>query len=322
VRQGPLLLAAAAALLLSGAASAQSWPSRPIKFIVGTPAGGGNDTVGRVVANRIGDSLGQPVIVENRPGASQMIAAEATAKAPPDGYTFMVVTQTTVAVTPYLTKVTAFDPLKDFAPVVLIGQTPQLLVVHPSVPVNSVAELIEYARAKKGELDFASGGIGSSQHMAGELFGLMTGVKLTHIAYKGEQPALADVIGGQVPMGFANMPTVMPHVQSGAVRALAATSKERAPTAPQLPTVSESGLPGFDVQTWFGLVAPAKTPPEIISRLNAEVVRAVSSGEGRERLLAQGINIVGSTPEAFGAHIVAETAKWGKVIKDADIRAE
>jgi len=317
-----LFLLATAASLLAEAASAETWPSRPIRFVVGTPAGGGNDTVARIVASRIGDTLGQPIIVENKPGASQMIAAEGVAKALPDGHTFMLVTQTTVAVTPYLTHVTAFDPLRDFAPVTLIGETPQLLVVHPSVPVTTVAELIRYAKAKEGGLDYASGGIGSSQHMAGALFQLMSGVKLTHIAYKGEQPALADVIGGQVPMGFANLPTVSPHVRSGAVRALAATSNERPAAFPDLPTVAESGLPGFDVQTWFGLVAPAKTPPEIIRRMNQEVVRVVASGEGRDRLVAQGVSIVGSTPDSFGAHIVAETAKWAKVIKDADIRPE
>ncbi len=297
------------------------FPAKPVRIIVGAAPGGANDTVARVVAQRLTESWGQPVVVDNRPGASQMIAAEAVAKAAPDGYTLMLATQTALAVVPVLYRV-PIDPIKDFAAVTLIGNAPLMLVVHPSLPAKSVKQLIALARAKPGDLNFGSGGIGSTPHMAGELFAAMAGIKSVNVAYKGEAPALIETIGGHLAMMFSNVPAAMPHVQSGKLRALAVTSVERLTVAPLIATVAESGLPGYEAQTWFGLVVTAATPREIVMQLNAEVLRVLARPDVRERLTAQGLTIVGNTPEQFAAHIKSEYAKWAKVIKESGAKVE
>ena len=308
--------------LAAFSASAQApFPSKPIRIIVGAPPGGANDTIARIVAQRM-DGLGQPVIVENRTGAAQMIAAEMVAKAPPDGHTLLIASQTILAVVPIINKVTTFDPLKDFAAVTLIGSTPLVLVVSPALPANTVRELIALAKARPGELNFGSGGVGTTPHMAGELFAMMAGVKLQNISYKGEQPALTDMLGGQLPMMFSNVSAAMPHVKSGKLRGLAVTSAARIDGAPGLPTVAEAGLPGYETATWLGIVAPAATSREVVAKINAEIQRVMALPEVREKLIAQGLTLSGGTPEQFGAYIRSEHAKWGNLIKDAGIKAE
>ena len=308
--------------LAAFSASAQApFPSKPIRIIVGAPPGGANDTIARIVAQRM-DGLGQPVIVENRTGAAQMIAAEMVAKAPPDGHTLLIASQTILAVVPIINKVTTFDPLKDFAAVTLIGSTPLVLVVSPSLPANTVRELIALAKARPGELNFGSGGVGTTPHMAGELFAMMAGVKLQNISYKGDQPALTDRLGGQLPMMFSNVSAAMPHVKSGKLRGLAVTSAARIDGAPGLPTVAEAGLPGYETATWLGIVAPAATSREVVAKINAEIQRVMALPEVKEKLIAQGLTLSGGTPEQFGAYIRSEHAKWGNLIKDAGIKAE
>ena len=310
-----LTLAACAAIAQS------SFPSKPIRIIVGTPPGGANDTVARILASRM-DGLGQTVIVENRPGAAQMIAAEMVAKAPADGTTLLIASQTILAVVPIINKVTSFDPLKDFAAVALVGSTPLVLVVNPAVPANSVKELIAIGKARPGELNFGSGGVGTTPHMAGELFAMMSGIKMTNISYKGEQPALTDMLGGHRPMMFSNVAAAMQHVKSGKLRGLAVTSAARIDAAPGLPTVAEAGLPGYETETWLGLIAPSATPRDIVARINAEVLRVMALPDVRDKLLAQGLTLSRSTPDQFAAHIRSEHAKWSKLIKEAGIKAE
>ena len=308
--------------LAACAAIAQSsFPSKPIRIIVGTPPGGANDTVARILASRM-DGLGQTVIVENRPGAAQMIAAEMVAKAPADGTMLLIASQTILAVVPIINKVTSFDPLKDFAAVALVGSTPLVLVVNPAVPANSVKELIAIGKARPGELNFGSGGVGTTPHMAGELFAMMSGIKMTNISYKGEQPALTDMLGGQLPMMFSNVAAAMQHVKSGKLRGLAVTSAARIDAAPGLPTVAEAGLPGYETETWLGLIAPSATPRDIVARINAEVLRVMALPDVRDKLLAQGLTLSRSTPDQFAAHIRSEHAKWSKLIKEAGIKAE
>ena len=308
--------------LAACAAIAQSsFPSKPIRIIVGTPPGGANDTVARILASRM-DGLGQTVIVENRPGAAQMIAAEMVAKAPADGTTLLIASQTILAVVPIINKVTSFDPLKDFAAVALVGSTPLVLVVNPAVPANSVKELIAIGKARPGVLNFGSGGVGTTPHMAGELFAMMSGIKMTNISYKGEQPALTDMLGGQLPMMFSNVAAAMQHVKSGKLRGLAVTSAARIDAAPGLPTVAEAGLPGYETETWLGLIAPSATPRDIVARINAEVLRVMALPDVRDKLLAQGLTLSRSTPDQFAAHIRSEHAKWSKLIKEAGIKAE
>ena len=308
--------------LAACAAIAQSsFPSKPIRIIVGTPPGGANDTVARILASRM-DGLGQTVIVENRPGAAQMIAAEMVAKAPADGTMLLIASQTILAVVPIINKVTSFDPLKDFAAVALVGSTPLVLVVNPAVPANSVKELIAIGKARPGELNFGSGGVGTTPHMAGERFAMMSGIKMTNISYKGEQPALTDMLGGQLPMMFSNVAAAMQHVKSGKLRGLAVTSAARIDAAPGLPTVAEAGLPGYETETWLGLIAPSATPRDIVARINAEVLRVMALPDVRDKLLAQGLTLSRSTPDQFAAHIRSEHAKWSKLIKEAGIKAE
>jgi tripartite-type tricarboxylate transporter receptor subunit TctC len=302
-------------------AAAQSYPAKPIKIVVPYPPGGFNDTLGRTLAAKFTDAWGQPSFVENKPGGNTLIGSDFVAKAAPDGYTLLVVAFP-FAVTPSLIKAMPYDTLRDFAPVILAAQSPNLLVVNPQLPVKSVGELIALAKAQPGKLSYASTGNGSSNHISMELFKSMAGVDILHIPYKGSAPAVTDLLGGQVGVMFDNVPNVLPHVKAGRLRGLATTGTKRAALAPDIPTVAEAGVPGYEVTVWFGLVAPAGTPRETVQKLNAEVVKILAMPDVRERFLAQGVEPVGSTPEQFGEHIRGQMAKWSKVVQDAGVKAE
>ena len=315
-------LALAAGLpAIESAAQTAKYPDRPVKMMVGFTAGGGTDVVARILAQKMSETIGQSVFVENRPGASGLLAVEAVAKSPPDGYTLLMGTQTTYAVAPTLYRKTSIDPSRDFAGISMSAVSPLVLVVHPSVPAQSVKDVIAMAKAKAGTLNFGSGGLGTTPHMTGELFQSVAGIKMAHIAYRGEAPAINDLLGGQIPLMFANLSAVIGNVRAGQLRALAVTSAQRAPAAPEIPTVAESGLPGFETSTWFALVAPAGTPPDVLARLNAEVKRSLAQADVKQRFAGLGMTAEDSTPEGLDAYIKSEIAKWTKVIKDADIKA-
>src|SRR5256884_6164877 len=297
----------------------KQYPERSIKDLVGFAAGGGTDVAARIVAQKLAETIGQSVVVENRPGASGMIAAEAVAKSGADGYTLMMGTQTTLAVAPALYRKFSIDATRDFVAVAPAGVSPLVLVVHPSVPVRSVKELIALGKAKPGAINFGSGGLGTTPHMAGELFSIQAGIKMVHVAYRGEAPAINDLLGGQLELIFANLSAVIGNVKAGSLRALAVTSTQRAATAPEIPTIAEVALPGFEAATWFALVAPAGTPRDIVLRLNSEVTRLVGQAEGRQRFAGLGMTVDAATPDALDGYIKTEIAKWSKVIKDADI---
>ena len=303
-------------------AQAPDYPAKPVRVLVGFTAGGATDVVARIVAQRLGDNLGQSFVVDNRPGASGMIAAELTAKAPPDGYTLSVASQTVLAVVPAMHSKPLYDPLRDFAQITVIGASPMMLVVHPSVPVDSVAKLIALARARPGQLTYATGGNGTTPHMSGALFTMMAGIDLVMVPYKGEAPGVTDLLAGQVSMMFSNVPIVLPHVRAGKLRGLAVTGAQRVASAPDIPTVAESGLPGYQNETWFSLFAPAATPRELIAKLNAETVRAMGAPDVKEKLAAQGIFIVGSTVDACNVFVRDEIVKWAKVVKQTGARAD
>ncbi len=315
------LLFAAIVLAVAAPSFAQTYPSKPIKIVVPYPPGGFNDTLGRILAAKFTEAWGQPVVVDNKPGANTLIGGEFVAKSAPDGYTLYVVAFP-FSVVPSLFKTMPYDTVKDFQPIILAGQTPNLLVVNPSVAVNSVADLIRMAKASPGKLSYASTGNGSSNHISMELFKSMAGVDIVHIPYKGSAPAVTDLLGGQVHVMFDNTPNVLPHVKSGRLRALGQSGTARGALTPDVPTVAEAGVPGYEVTVWFGLVAPAGTPREVVDKLNAEVKKILAMPDVREKFAAQGVEPVGSTPEQFGAHIREQMAKWGKVVKDAGVKPE
>ena len=300
---------------------AQSYPNKPIKFVVGFAPGGATDVIGRLMAKKIGDALGQPIIIENRAGGSSNIGAEVVARAVPDGYTFYVCAITS-AINVSLFPKLAFDFARDFEPVALFANVPNILVVHPSVPAKTVKELIDYARAQPGKLSYASSGAGTSIHLSGELFKMLAKVDMVHIPYKGSAPAMTDMIGGQVQVMFDNMPSALPHVKAGKLRALAVTSAQRSPSAPEVPTMGEAGVVGFDVQSWFGLVAPKGTPKDIIARLNAESVKALATADIKERFMELGAVPGPMSPEAFGDYIRSEIIRWGEVVKVSGAKVE
>ena len=313
-----LFLLAAGTLL----AHAQPYPSKPSRIIVGFTAGGPSDIVARIVGQQLTERMGQSFVVENRAGATGTIGAELVAKAPPDGYTLYLASQTTHAVAPYMYAKIGYDPLKDFATVVRVVHNPLLMVVNPSFPVTSIKELIALAKARPGQINFATGGIGSSPHMSMELFKVMTRIDIVPIHYKGDGAAIIDIIGGQVPMLTSSMSALMPYVKSGKMRGIAVTSMKRSTVAPEFPTIAESGLPGFEVITWFGILAPAATPKEVVNRLNSEIVAAVALPNVREQLTKMGFEIVANTPEQYAVFLREENVKWGKVVKDLGLRAE
>ena len=309
-----------AALLLCSVTGAlgQTYPTRPIRFIVPFAAGGGTDLVARTLAQRLYDALGQPVIVDNRTGASGVIGTEAAARAAPDGYTIMIATPT-FTVNPSLMAKLPYDALKDFAPITLIATAPHLLAVNPSVPARNIKELVALAKSQKEPLTFSSGSTGGSSHLAGELFNALAGIKMVHVPYRGTGEAATAVLSGVVSMAFLDVPTMLPHIKSGRLRGIAVTGEKRSVVAPDLPTIAESGYPGFESGIWYGVLAPAATPPEIIARLNSELIKIVHSPEMRKTLSSEGAEPVGSSAEAFGTLIRKEISRWNKVIKDAGI---
>ncbi|MBX3650895.1 MAG: tripartite tricarboxylate transporter substrate binding protein [Burkholderiales bacterium] len=312
-----------AALCAAAAAvqAADNYPLRPIRMIVAYPPGGGTDQVGRVMAEQLSQTLGQQVVVDNRGGATGNIGTELAARALPDGHTLLMGNVAPNAVNVSLFKKLGFDPVKDFAPVSLVAITPNILVAHPSMPVKSIKELVALAKAKPGALNFPSAGVGSSSHLAGELLKSLAGIDMVHIPFKGGGPALVATISGEVQIMFATMPAAMPHVKSGKVRPVAVTTAKRSQAMPDLPTIAEAGVKGYEAATWYGLLAPARTPKPVIDRLHGDVVK-ILAGPTRQRLEAQGFEPDGGTPAAFAAYIKSEIAKWAKVIKDAGIPAE
>jgi tripartite-type tricarboxylate transporter receptor subunit TctC len=311
----------ALAMAASSGALAQGYPSRPIKIVVPYPPGGFNDTLGRTLAAKFTEAWGQPAVVENKPGGNTLIGNDFVAKSAPDGYTLLVVAFP-FSVVPSLFKTMPYDTVRDFAPVILAATSPNLLVVHPSLPVATVGELIALAKSKPGSLSYASTGNGSSNHISMELFKSLAGVNIVHIPYKGSGPAVSDLLGGQVQLMFDNTPNVLPHVKAGKLRALGSSGTRRSSMTPDVPTVAEAGVPGYEVTVWFGLVAPAGTPREVVAKLNAEVTRILALSDVRERFLAQGVEPVGSTPEQFAEHIKAQMAKWAQVVQAAGVKAE
>ena len=302
--------------LAAQAQTAANYPNKPIRMIVPFSAAGTTDILARAIGQELTKAWGQPVVVENRPGAGGNTGADVVAKAPADGYTLLMgaVSPMAINVTLYYPKL-PYDVVKDFAPVTLVATVPNLLVVHPSVPVTTVKELIALAKAKPGQLTFASSGNGTSIHLSGELFKSMAGVDMLHIPYKGSGPAITDLIGGQVNMMFDNMPSVLAQVKGGKLRAIAVTTRERSPALPEVPTIAESGLPGFDASSWFGIFAPAGTPKDIVAKLSAAVAKSLHTTEMKERLAGQGAVAVGNTPEQYSEFVKAEIAKWAKVVK-------
>ena len=317
------LLAAAVAMTLScaHAADAQQYPVKPVRLIIAYAAGGGTDTVGRVFAQKLSEGLGRQVIVDNRPGANGNIATEVAVKSQPDGYTMIMGNIGPIGVNPHLYKL-AFDPLRDLAPVTLIATAPLLVVVHPSLPVNSLKELIALAKREPGKLSYSSAGVGSSNHLAGALFNIEAGVDVVHIPYKGAAPALTDLIAGQVQLSFQTLPSVGGNVKSKRLKPLAVTSARRASTYPDVPTAAEAGLKGFEVSAWYSILVPAGTPRPIIERLNGEILKALKQKDVVDRLQADGAEVAGTSPEEFGEFMRRETAKWGRVVKLSGMKAD
>ena len=315
------LLAWLAAVLTSAAALAQDYPAKPIRFIVPFPPGGSSDLIARAIAPRMSERMGQPLLVENRPGAGGMIGVEMVAKAPPDGYLFGLAAAGALSSNISLYPSMPYQPEKDLVPVSMLAMIPFFLVAHPSQP-SSLRELIDNAKARPGTIAYGYGGNGSTMHLAGELLNMMAGIKLQPVPYKGSGPVSTDVLGGQVPLGVVDVPSAIAHVRAGKMRALAVTSGRRIAAAPEVPTFEEAGLPGYEAIGWFGAVAPAHTPVEVINRLNREIVAALSAPDIRERALAAGAEPFTSTPQEFGAMIRDETRKWAQVIRTAGIKLQ
>ncbi len=307
---------------VASAALSQDYPSRPIRIIVPFPAGGTADLLARQIGQTMSEALRQQVVIENRPGAGGNIGADLAAKSKPDGYTLLMGTVSTHAINPNLYPKMPYDPVKDFAPVTMVARMPNLLVVHPSVPASNVAELIALAKTRPGALAFASAGNGTTQHLAGELFKKMAGVDMIHVPYKGNAPAVTDLVGGQVQVMFDNIPVSLQQVRAGKLRALAVTGPARSPVLPELPTLAEAGLPGYSITSWFGLYAPSGTSPQIIERLNREANKALATAQIRRRLTDQGIEPAGGTPGQFADFMRAELVKWGKIVRESGARVE
>jgi tripartite-type tricarboxylate transporter receptor subunit TctC len=307
---------------LVGAAHAQPYPSKPTRIIVGFVAGGPSDLVARMVGQGLSERMGQQFLVENRAGATGAIGAELVAKSPPDGYTLYLASQTTHAVAPALLPRVGYDPIKDFVAIVRVAHNPLLMVVHPSLPVKSFKDLVALARAKPGQINFATGGIGSSPHMSMELMKSLTRIDVVPVHYKGDGAAIIDLLGGHMQLFTASIGTLLPHTRSGKLRGIAVTSLKRSAMAPDFPTIAESGLPGFEVLTWFGILAPNGTPREIVNRLNGEILQVVSQPAMNEQLLKMGFEIVPNTPDEYAAFVREEHARWGKIVRDLKLKAE
>ncbi|MBX3661732.1 MAG: tripartite tricarboxylate transporter substrate binding protein [Burkholderiales bacterium] len=314
--------AALVLVLFAGAALAQSWPARPVRLISPFAPGGGADITSRALAQKLAVSLGQQVIVDNRGGAGGMLGVDLAAKSPPDGYTLVLGTIGPIAINPSLLSKMPYDPIRDLAPISQAAVAVNVLVVHPSLPVKSVKEFIALAKSRPNDLNYGSSGSGAADHLAGELFNAMVKVKMTHVPYKGGAPAMLDLVGGNVQLVFSTLSTATAAIEGNRVRALAVAGSQRFPGMPDLPTMSEAGLKGFEVNNWYGLFAPAGTPKDIIARVSADAAKALAMADVKKRLMDSGIIAVSSSPEAFAAYIRAETDKWGKVIRSANIKAD
>ena len=304
------------------AAIAQPYPSKPTRMIVPYPPGGSADILARAIGAKVGEGLGQPVVIDNRPGAGTIIGTEATAKSAPDGYTFMLGTVSSHAINPALNPKLPFDPVKDFTPLALVASIPFAMIVHPSVPAKSVQEFVALAKARPGQINYSSAGNGTSNHLAGELLKSMAGIDLVHVPYKGSAPALNDLIAGQVSLMFDLVLTAAPHIKSGAARGLAVTGAKRSAVLPELPTVAETGLPGYEVSAWFGIFAPAGLPQPVARRLNAELVKVMREPDLKQRLASLGADPLTSTPEEFSAYLRSEIEKWAKVVKASGMKVD
>lgn len=311
-----LLLAAA------GPALAQQYPAKPIRMIIGFPPGGGTDIIGRIVAQRMSEGMKQQILPDNRGGASGQIAAELAANAPPDGYTVMMAHIAAMSILPSLYPKLPYDPVRDFAPISLVAISPQLVVVHPSLPVKNIKELIALAKARPNEIHYASAGIGTVQHFAGELFNLRAGVKMVHVPFKGGGPSALNLVAGHVQLSFDVIPVVINQVKAGKLRPIAVTAEKRTPLMPDVPTVSEGGLKGIELATWWGLVAPAAVDKEVVTQLHGETVKALQQSDIRRRIADNGADVVGNSPEEFAAFIRNERAKYARIVKEANIKLE
>ncbi|HYN11079.1 MAG TPA: tripartite tricarboxylate transporter substrate binding protein [Burkholderiales bacterium] len=301
---------------------AQGFPEKPVRFVVGFTPGGPSDILARALGQKLGELWRQQVVIENRPGAGGNVAAELVAKSAPDGHTWLLGNNSILATNQSLYRRLGYDPVKDFAPVCLVAIQPNILVVHPQLPAASVAELISYARKNPGKLNYASSGSGAAAHLAGELFKTMAGVDLVHVPYKGAQPALTDVVAGQVQLMFATSASAIPFIKAGKLRALAVTTAQRSASVPELPTLAEAGVPGFEAITWHGVVVPAATPAALVERLNRDIAGVLRAPELRERLAGLGAEVIGGTPGEFADYIAREIPKWAKVVKDSGAQAE
>jgi tripartite-type tricarboxylate transporter receptor subunit TctC len=316
------IAAGAAVLALALSASAQTFPSKQVRIVVPFTPGGFNDVLGRTLAQEFQKTWNQTVVVDNRPGGNTIIGSDIVAKSAPDGHTLLVVALPFSVLPSLFAGRLPFDVVKDFAPISLCAGSPNMLVVNPSVPVNNVKELIAMAKAQPGKLTYASTGNGTSNHVSAEYFKMLTGTDMLHIPYKGSAPAVTDLIGGQVNVLFDNVPNVIQQVKAGKLRPLAVTSTKRSFQAPDVPTMQEAGVPEYEVNVWFGLLAPAGTPPDVLARLNAETLRVLNLPETRERFRALGVDVIGSSPDQFAQHLKTEIAKWGKVVQEAKIRVD
>ncbi|HZN31819.1 MAG TPA: tripartite tricarboxylate transporter substrate binding protein [Xanthobacteraceae bacterium] len=308
-----------AATCSAGSSRADDYPSRPIRIIVPYAPGGGADTVARIVARRVSDTIGQPIVIENRTGAGSILGTDAVAKAEPDGYTLLLGQSGPISINPAVYKDLRYDPVKDFAPVTMTTAYPYILVVNAKLPARSLPEFVALARSQPGAMNYGTTGIGAANHLVAELFNGKAGIKMTHIPYRGTALAVGDLVAGQVTMVFGDPISVLPHMQSGSLRALAVTSLQRSAVAPDVPTVAESGFPGFEALAWHGILAPAKTPPAIVKKLNAEIVNALKHPETQALLVKQAMQTVGNTPEEFAAFIRSDIAVWKAVAAEADV---
>ncbi|RAI43941.1 tripartite tricarboxylate transporter substrate binding protein [Rhodoplanes roseus] len=313
-------LLALALLLAPALAAAQEFPSRPIKLVVPFPPGGPNDIIARTVGQKMSELLGQPVLIDNRGGAGGVLGTDAVAKAEPDGYTIGLTSAGALAISSSLQEKIPYDPLKDFKPITLVAKVPEILAVAPNVKAGTVAELVALAKAKPGDISFASSGPGSMPHLAGELFKISADVNIVHIPYRGAAPAVTDILASQVHMVFLDIPVLLPHIQSGKLKAVAVGSRERAPSLKDVPTMAEAGFPQVEAENWYGMVAPAATPPAVVAKLHKAAVAAMKSPDVKEKLAAQGAILVGDTPEEFSAYIASEIAKWRKVVDAAGVK--
>jgi tripartite-type tricarboxylate transporter receptor subunit TctC len=307
---------------IAGPAAAQQYPAKAVRMIIGFPPGGGTDIIGRIVAQRMSEGLKQQILPDNRGGASGQIGAELAVKSPPDGYTIMMAHIAAMSILPSLYPKLPYDPVRDFAPISLVAISPQLVVAHPSLPVKNIKELIALAKARPGEIHYASVGNGTVQHLAGELFNLQAGVRMVHVPFKGGGPSALNLVAGHVQLSFDVIPVVIGHVKAGKLRPIAVTSEKRTPLMPDVPTVNENGLKGFDLATWWGLVAPAGVGKDVIARLHGETVKALQLADVKERIAANGADVVGNSPEEFASFIRSERAKYARIVKDANIRID